>query len=118
MTTDKDDILDLLRDEENFLNKRVMRNYDDAKKHLRIALTKDHMAEDVIYLAAKTYCDVYDMANDLGLIKNKFERKVLLCFLIRFTCCLWFRDLFLPGWRVCLPPQLSTNIPGWLLPVA
>lgn len=74
MTTDKDDLLDLLRDKENFLNKRVMRNYDDAKKHLRLSLTKDHMADDVIYLAAKTYCDVYDMANDLGLIKNKLMR--------------------------------------------
>lgn len=71
MTTDKDGLLDLLKSKEELLNRRVLSNYADAKKHLRLAVTKDGMADDVIYLAAKTYCKVYDMADEMNLIDNK-----------------------------------------------
>lgn len=68
---DKKELLDMLNKKEELLQKRVKNNYNDARKHLRLAITKDNIAEDVAYLAAKTFCEVYEMADSLDLIENK-----------------------------------------------
>lgn len=70
-TTDKAELLKMLNEKEALLKKKVKRNYDDAKKHLRLAVVKDGMAQDVLYLAAKTFCEVYEMLDELDGVENK-----------------------------------------------
>lgn len=71
MTTDKEKLRQMLRKEEDELRDRVIKNYKDAKKHLRRATRSDDMAQDVLYLAARTFCNVYEMLDDLDGVENK-----------------------------------------------
>lgn len=45
--------------------------FADSKEHLRLSLNKPGISDDVIYLAAHTFCEIYRLLDDLNGVENK-----------------------------------------------